>query len=272
MKQISDITLERYLLGELPPGRMEEITDRIKADSTLRTRLKMLEQSNRDILGKYPVNEMSNRIKNIAENETSQKIKKKERGYNQRKYTLPSLALTAVFVSILIFTIKPYQHISEKFISDKSTEKIEFTRLKGDSTKLYVYRKTNSDVEILPSETRGQEGDLLQLAYSTKDSKYGMIFSVDGRGTVTLHFPESPDSSTKLKSDEKVFLDSAYELDDAPDFERFYFITSDNPVKVNRILEKAEETAVKDKIKSIQNLIKDNAADQTSLIIYKGEK
>ena len=57
------------------------------------------------------------------------------------------------------------------------------------------------------------------------------------RKKVTLHYPESPNGSTALEP--KGVLPSAYELDDAPEFERFVLVTSKEPVQVERVLEAA---------------------------------
>ena len=83
---------------------------------------------------------------------------------------------------------------------------------------------------------------MLQLGYVSAGRRYGAVLSVDGRGSVTLHFPESPAGSPELKGG-TVSLPSAYELDDAPAFERFFFVTSDAPFDVGTVMESARQLA-----------------------------
>jgi hypothetical protein len=70
-----------------------------------------------------------------------------------------------------------------------------------------------------------------------------VILSVDGRGVVTLHYPESEDKDPILDQYKKTFLSTSYELDDAPDFERFFFITSKSEIDVQAILNSAKVLA-----------------------------
>jgi hypothetical protein len=51
---------------------------------------------------------------------------------------------------------------------------------------------------------------------------------------VTLHHPESPRGETTLSSGGAIPLAQAYELDDAPRFERFFFVSGEG-VDVGRV-------------------------------------
>jgi hypothetical protein len=58
-----------------------------------------------------------------------------------------------------------------------------------------------------------------------------------------LHYPYSLGQSTQLVSGKRTLLDEAYTLDDAPDYEIFFFIISDSPLNVKEILNSAESLA-----------------------------
>jgi hypothetical protein len=60
-----------------------------------------------------------------------------------------------------------------------------------------------------------------------------------------LHHPASPSASTELAREAEVTLPSAYELDQAPAFERFIFITSDAPLNTQAVLAAAHDLAQK---------------------------
>jgi hypothetical protein len=81
---------------------------------------------------------------------------------------------------------------------------------------------------------------VLQVSYVALGRPYGVIFSIDGAGVVTLHHPTSAEGEQALVDlDGAVPLPSAYELDDAPRFEKFFFVTALHPLDVTAILEKA---------------------------------
>jgi hypothetical protein len=111
-------------------------------------------------------------------------------------------------------------------------------RIKGDPL-LRVHRQGASEPELLANHARARRGDVLQLSYVSGGRPYGVVVSMDGRGAVTLHHPATLTGSTALAPGEAVTLDHAYELDDAPDFERFLFVTSEAPLDVATVLEAA---------------------------------
>ena len=81
-----------------------------------------------------------------------------------------------------------------------------------------------------------------------------------------MHFPDNVYSNTRLDFGGKVFLPYSYELDNAPFFERFFFITSENELNVNEIMEKAGRIAKGNKSEML-NLAPENK--QQSIILFK---
>ena len=51
---ISDLVLERYVLGELPGKRARKIKKSLKTDAQLREKIEEIEKSNREILTQFP--------------------------------------------------------------------------------------------------------------------------------------------------------------------------------------------------------------------------
>jgi hypothetical protein len=113
------------------------------------------------------------------------------------------------------------------------------TRLKGVAPHLLVFRKTQAGAEELRPGAVARRGDVLQLSYAAGDAKYGVIFSMDGRGTITWHVPAGyaggPRSAPPLDPKGPVVLPSAYELDDAPGFERFFLVYAARPFDVSEV-------------------------------------
>jgi len=110
----------------------------------------------------------------------------------------------------------------------------ESTRIKGDA-RLMAFRKAGDRAERLAPGATVRAGDLLQLRYNGGGHRHGLIASIDGAGAVTLHFPDTEGAPTALP-DKTSDLPHAYALDDAPRFERFFFITADQPLDVARTL------------------------------------
>jgi hypothetical protein len=113
----------------------------------------------------------------------------------------------------------------------------EITRIKG-AARLLVFRQAGDRVEQLDEDALARAGDLLQLRYSAGGRSHGVIASIDGAGAVTLHHPareDAPPEATALAG-ATTALPHAYALDDAPGFERFFFLTADAPIDVPQSL------------------------------------
>jgi len=264
IKHVRTWELERYLLSELPSQRMEEIDRLLEENPELKSQLIRLQQSNDEILEKLPAARIIPNIQRRHETEKAQ-VKKKTRsvGVKRLLYASPVLASALIILFIVLFSPR----------GDMSQD----TRIKGtsplDPTKphILVHRKSDADTELLQNGDRANEGDLLQLAYVPAGQSYGVIFSIDGKGLVTLHFPENQTDSTRLQPGERVLLPSAYELDDAPEFERFFFITSQTEIHAGRILEKARSLARIPGRAKTEILELPYAYDQYTTLIVKGE-
>jgi len=98
-----------------------------------------------------------------------------------------------------------------------------------------VYQRTARGAETVQRGEVFHEGAELQLGYVSEHS-HGVLLSVDGRGVVTVHMPDGDDTSMKPGIHT---LDHGYQLDDAPRFERFFLVTSDEPLDVGRTVEAA---------------------------------
>lgn len=100
---------------------------------------------------------------------------------------------------------------------------------------LHVYRQHGPDVVELDDGAEARAGDRVQLTYDGR-AAYGVIWSVDSRGVRTLHFPSAPDEETALTERRDVPLAFSWRLDDAPDNERFFFVTSSRPLSPAALL------------------------------------
>ncbi len=218
-----EILVEQLELGELSATRRAEVEAEL-ASAELDPRA-ALRASNAEILRDYP----SERV--MAE--VRRRAAQSEPTPRPRAWLpwvlVPSLAGAAALVLVLVMGDRG-SGLDEREAG--TIAKIdpgygaESTRIKGGSNAhLVVDRKLGASHERLIAGELIREHDLVQISVVPDGQAHGVILSIDGRGTVTLHHPATPEASTSLPAGTEVPLASSYELDDAPGFERFILIT-----------------------------------------------
>jgi hypothetical protein len=127
-------------------------------------------------------------------------------------------------------------------VSDRSPDG-PGTREKGLRPHLNVYRQQGDEVELLADGAVAHPGDVLQVAYVAAGATHGVVVSIDGNGMVTLHHPPKETDSTELEESGEIPIPHAYQLDDAPEFERFVLVSGAVPVRVRDVVVAAEAIA-----------------------------
>lgn len=228
--RIPDWKLERYLLGELDPKELERIGAEAETDEELKERLESFRRSDEEIRERYPSPWMARRIQNrLSEIGTPVRDKKAPwTGFLAR----PMIPVGAVAL-LLILVVWPFavDHDTNRDIQSPGSE----VRIKGEPA-LQIYRKTPDGSERLSEGALVRERDVILIRYQPAGRPYGAIVSIDGRGVVTRHLPAEGDQAAELPNEGTASVEFAYELDDAPRGERFYFITSDVPFDLEPIL------------------------------------
>ena len=212
---ISDYQLERYLLREGTDDELTALDRRVADDPELAQRLAALEQSNEELLRRYPPEWMRGQIELKLKRASGRRAQRPQRRWSgYRLWAVPAVALILAVVAV-------------PTLFEQETPEAPAERVKGGEREpsLLVFRKLVSGAERLQDGALAQSGDLVQLAYRSGGLQYGAIFSVDGRGTVTQHLPATGAEAVPLAAQDT--LDVAYELDDAPQWERFYLVAAD---------------------------------------------
>ena len=126
--------------------------------------------------------------------------------------------------------------------SKLSASKAPTERIKGGSTApassplLKLYRQKGREIQALNDGDFARSGDVIQITYNAGQEEYGVIFSVDGNGNITRHFPENSWTAAQLdQRNDEIPLDFSYELDNAPDFECFIMVTSNKEFSLEDI-------------------------------------
>jgi hypothetical protein len=207
---IPDVLIERYLLGEVTD------TERrlVEADPSGLARVERLRAESAEILRTFDAAAVAR--------EARARRAERRRG---RGWRLGILAVATAAAAVAVLAVAPAP---------------DSVRARGGDPELRVYRQTEGAPVALSSGDAAAAGDIVQLAIVRGADPYGVVVSIDGAGSATLHFPRDGDTSL---ADSTVVLEQAYRLDDAPRFERFFLVTSDTPVDVEEVLGAARQLA-----------------------------
>lgn len=226
--QIPQWKLERYLLEELPAADMAAVGQVIAGSAALRQRLDALRRDDAAMLGNHPAPWMARRILARAAPPARERSPRLPASWRWRLAPAAAVALVAAVVlpSRWDGTVRPPDESPAALQASVSA-----IRLKG-APYLVVHRKTATGSERLASGAAARAGDLVLIQYHGAGRRYGAILSADGRGALTVHLPAAGTGAASLTDSGLVSLGYAYELDDAPRWERFYFVTADRPFDV----------------------------------------
>lgn len=209
IERIADITLERYRLRELPDDEMVRVEALLT--SSVQLRLSALDKSDTDIAASHPAAELARAVKARLDRDGD--------GFSNRRWLLMAVGVVAVAIIAAWPAIRP--QLDE--------------RVKG-GTGLTIYRSTPSGTETLSDNAMVRAGDVILVGYRTDTPGYGAILSIDGRGEVTRHLPPDGDRSVPIKPGGVINLNTSFQLDDAPEYERFLLITSSSPFDIAAIV------------------------------------
>jgi hypothetical protein len=210
--------IERYLLEELPESEMIALKTLENQSAEFKANLELLKNSNEELLAKYPA-------KNIACKVHS----------NFRKFTeICAMPLRIAAVLLICSATLLMVFIWQENIVVVSEDGI---RVKGLKTDLEIWRKTGDSIERLTDKSIAKAGDLLQIRYIAEKESYGVLLSIDGSGTLTVHLAGKQGKAAKLEVGKIVSLEKAYELDNAPKFETFYLFTDNKEFTLAPIAE-----------------------------------
>lgn len=237
--------------------------------------------SNEQIKQTYSAEEMkravAQKLQNVKNHESSKKDKKsgktelkhqnfavfggnnaqkaQKTSFSKFKVIVPAMAAAVLAVvllprMILSKNLQNPQNLSE--ISPKSAN----VRVKGakninnlensrqnQKSEIRLYKKTDDGVQLLANGDSVKKGDVIQITYAPGKNNYGVIFSVDGNGNITRHFPEKSWKSERLSHEKpEIPLNFSYELDNAPNFECFVMVSSEKEFNLNDIEKRIENS------------------------------
>ena len=249
--RIPDWLLERLASGDLAEAEAEALRRRLTAEPDGTARLEAIRASNEKILAAHPPARVTAAIRQRADGA------RPARRFLPLALAAPAMALVAVVAVQQIGVDAP-----------RGLEGPEEIRLKGAEPKLVVHRARFDGPEKLAEGSEARARDLLQLSYQAAGASYGVVLSVDGNGNVILHLPDGGFTAAPLEAGGAVPLPQAYELDDAPDYERFFLVTGASPFPVETALDAARRL-LRDGDPDSEQLPLPASLHQTSFLLKK---
>jgi len=192
---IPQLLLEEILLGE---KNESDYYDKYGKEE-IQTELAKLKKSNDEILLAYPMENMQDKIIEKAFAEKNN-VKTAKKTY--------SAVWKFSIAAVLIFAIA-----SPILLNNHKNQQVENSiHLKGTAHhQIRLYRQSGNEAQLLKNGESASENDLIQITYTPGEYNYGVIFSVDGNGKVTRHFPENSWTAESLeKTGEEVPLSFSY--------------------------------------------------------------
>lgn len=229
--RVPDLVLERYRLGEMTPEETTAFERRLHGNNELRQRLQALEVSDDEIRSRYPPSVLTAHVKERL----GARARETNRTFGAGVFG-PRWSTAVALVSVLALAVLVGLPLLGP--GDEPAE-----RVKGLEPTLLLFRKTAEGSEQLPGGAITRAGDLIRVGYRAAGDTWGLILSVDGRGVVTRHLPREGTRAVLLSKESQVLLDAAYELDDAPRWECFYFITGSEPFDSTQAIDAAMRAA-----------------------------
>lgn len=213
MTKLPDWFVERAALDEVPSASRARLEQAPPGELT--ARVAALREDNERELAAYPPGPAVELIE--------ARLRKVPR--RRRRWLAPLVVAGLAAAAILILPHSPAHE----------TDEPETTRVKGRA-RLLVFRQVGDRAERLHDDDAVRSGDVIQVRYNAGGARYAVIASIDGAAGVTLHFPANTEAPTDVGEGTHT-LPEAFALDDAPRFERFFFITANEPVDVGGTLD-----------------------------------
>lgn len=250
MTRLSDRDLERLLAGSLPPDEARALEARLAEDPDAAARVAALRADDEAILRAHPPARVVAEIHRRLETD-------------RRPSRAPLLVFAAATAACALALV-----VVPGIAPRAETEDVVEERGKGGRPRLFVRRVAGGAAELLAHDASASAGNLLQLSFVAA-GKHACIVSLDGRGGATLHLPEAEDAPTTMSPGGEVGLPHAFQLDDAPAFERFVLVTAPAPIDVPAVLSAARALAREPAGAASSSLPLPFPAEQTSLLLRK---
>ena len=218
-RNISDLKLEQWLLGELSKEEASHIEAAIEQDPQLQSRIDAMKSQTQELFQQYPPDRFQKDVKQKLHLWNTQE----QYDISKQRPRWDWGTLTGVLVFALsLFVVVPF--LGGDGSSPKKEDPFEdlTVRTKGETQHLMAHLVGAEVQKQLLDGDSVKAGDRIQLSINKARGLSFVVFSIDGHGTMSVHYPR--ESTSKIEESDFFSLPTSYRLDDAPDFENFYLI------------------------------------------------
>ncbi|PWJ63455.1 hypothetical protein SAMN05720473_10846 [Fibrobacter sp. UWB15] len=229
VNKISDFKLERYLLGELSEKEMRELQERELSDEIFAARVAEMRLQGKRFVAENPFVALD------AKMAAAEQSANDEHNVVSVRWLKVAAALV---IALGVFSMVVLNRDDATYDRDSASMQVAMadvddgTRIKGMQASLEVWKKTGDSAVQMVNLGDAHEGDEIQLRYRVPQKCFGMLFSMDGNGTITMHMGEG-NKAIELEPGKMTTLPFAYKLDNAPKFEKFFLLTSQNSFEID---------------------------------------
>jgi len=214
MERTDDLTLEQYLLGELPEDEQQRMDKHLARNPELGLRLAALKKDNLTFLEQHPPQVFLARCLRDAGRPSPKRPPFAFRFWRWVPLAAPLL--------LALFVLMPWSPAT--------------TRTKGGpKDPALSLRLAHRAQPCTPGEVL-EPGARIQIHYLSPQDAWGCILSLDGRGQITRHLPLAGERAVHLETGKTTALPQSFELDDAPRGELFLLFTSSEPFDLPPLL------------------------------------
>jgi len=258
--------LERYLLGELPEEKMQELAREIASNPELSARVDAMKKQNEQLFQSLPPEQFARQLRGQLRSRKMVTEHRRLKTLLGPQWTKVALAVCSV---VIIGFFLPNTALMQ--------QRPDTTRLKGLQPKMHIFLNADDHIQELDSGAHLSEGQLIQIGYNAAGMRYGAIFSLDGNGVITPHLCDSSSyeqcHAQALQQSGVQMLSSSYQLDDAPEFEAFFFISAQQPftVPLEQMRRQAEVAQIRESMQKIISTLEQSqdSVSSTQITISK---
>ncbi len=215
--------IEKYFTGELESSDSDELESHIQSCSECREYYESLKERKRQFHCIHPFGSFIDAVK-----------QRSTHFYIRLFDTIMQPALRPVYAMVLvIFIAVPF------YISYKSRDRV---RMKGGEDISFIYRRNGTVHKSYETEFF-YENDEIQVVYTSPDTQYISLLSIDSRGNLSFYHPDikSRWSSIKTGIGAGLYYPGSIVLDDTPGKELIIAVFTPKPVLTETVKSKADK-------------------------------
>jgi len=230
--------LEKYLAGELRAADRAVLETRLQREPALAQQLAALRADDVQTLALLPPEQAA---REIARRQRAAAAPKLTEDRRRRSNTSPLFWLVPAPLVVAGLVVLVRDSVERKGFQEEPAQVEAATsatnRTKGLEPHLRIYLAGGAEPVLLRDGAQVKPHDVVQVAVLAPGRLWAAVVSIDAQGGATLHAAPSAVGLGEVR------LPRAFELDEAPGFERFFLVVSSAPFEAQPVIAAAQALA-----------------------------